>query len=156
MKYLKTFEGEIVNSESSKALEYFFSQFNLFESKYHQFSVDSAKSANIPMFLYDDYSFLFFLYNYKGWWNNYYDKSIIDFIKREIKNRVIKSVINKFEEDPNNYILLKSVFDKRPEWNNPRSLQGLNSGATKYIFMLFYKALNSAPQWIKDSNKYNL
>ena len=153
MKYIKTFEREIVNTELLKSLEYFFSQYNIFTTKYEN-ALNRAKMNNIPEFLYDDFSILFFLYECRGWWSKY--EISADFVKREIKKQTLNSIINKFNEDPGKYFILKDIFDKNPKWNDARSLHGVSGGTVKYIFMLFYKAVNEAPQWIKDSNKYNL
>lgn len=155
MKHLKTFEREIVNTELLKALEYFFSQYNIFISKYQDYPLNRAKTYNIPEFLYDDFSILYFLYEYRGWWSNNYNISA-DFVKREIKTQTLNSIINKFNEDSNKYFILKDIFDKNPKWNDARSLHGVSGGTVKYIFMLLYRAVNKAPQWIKDSNKFNL
>lgn len=160
MKYIKKFEREIVNDYLREILEYFFKQYELFKisagGTYKQHSLDRAKTYSVPEFLYDEFCILHFFYNSKGWWNNYYDKAVVDFLKREIKKQTLESIINKFEEDINNYYLLKNVFDKRPKWNDSRSFNGINDSTVRYIFMLFYKAVNNAPQYIKDTNKYNL
>lgn len=161
MKYLKTFEKEIINSYLREALEYFFTQYELFKKSggnqpYYQDIVNVAKSYHIPEIFHYEFSILYFLYEYRGWWNKNNNAALADFIKKEIKKQLVETIIDKFNNDSNNYYLLKEIFDKRPEWNNSRSLRGVSQGVVKYIFMLFYKAINNAPQWIKDSNKYNL
>jgi hypothetical protein len=161
MKYIKKFEKEIINPYLLDALEYFFNQYNIFKKSggkrtYIQDIISMAKSYKIPEIFHHEFCILYFLYEYRGWWNKTDNSSLGDFIKKEIKKQMLDSIIKKFNDDTNNYYLLKDIFDKRPGWNNRRSLSSINQGVVKYIFMLFDKSINNAPQWIKDSNKYNL
>lgn len=152
MKYLKKFERE-TNVYLVDALKYFFKQYDLFKisnvGTYYQHSLKIAKSRNIPEFLYDEFTILFFLYNHKGWWNNYYDKPVIDFIKKEIKKETVKSIINKFEKNPEYYIKLLEYLEEH-------TIADAYDSTIKYIYFLFHAAIKNAPDWLKNSEKYNL
>jgi hypothetical protein len=141
MKYIKKYESGLKEG----ALKTFFDDYNNYLRTY--FKNNPYYYYDIPEIFHEEFDLLHFLYGKSIIWRNY-DKTINNYIKKEVKKFALESIIKKFEDDTNNYAKLKEVLDKRPHF--------LSRASIKYIFFLFQAAIKKTPSWIKDSNRYNL
>lgn len=150
---MKNFESKIINSEFIKSFDKFLLDFEIFKIQTQTFVLDAAKRFyNVPDFILDEYSILYFYYNEKRKWQDYdYSQEINNYIKKEVKKLVIKNVIKKMENDSYNYIVLNDYL------NDIRKKRRYNSNKTfDFIIFLFEKILKYVPEIIKNMNKYNL
>lgn len=116
MKYLKTFESKVVNSDSVKGLNDFLEDYSKREGYYNDDSRQRARVYHIPEIFYDEFSLLYRLYDFlnNSKWS-LRSKSENDYIKKEIKKKTLISIKEKFEKDTENFFALKKVFDDRPK-----------------------------------------
>ena len=159
IKNFKLFEA---NERNEELFNEFLKEYNDFyknyfngESKntYYKGNKNKAMSYNIPDIFFDDYLILDYYYNrYYNWRGNEKQE-----VKKTLKKYVMNSVLQKFEKDPNSYIELKSMIDKRKNFSNINSFEYISDTSMKYTWMLFNTAIRNAPKWIADANdKYNL
>lgn len=158
MKYLKTYES--IKSTDESILDKFYTAFDEHE-KYikNKWVYDSAsqllKHYNVPEVFLDEFRLLHFLYD-----NRFYrtgDKKTDNKVKNLIKKKCLDSIVNKIDNEPSLYVDIKEMFDKRPNWNDSNRFGNVSNGPTKYIYYMLYSAINkNAPDYIKDTNKYNL
>ena len=155
MKFLKTFEVK-VDSDSIKALEYFYSQYN--KDRRYREDVSYAKNFKVPEFLYEEFSLMRYYYEGRSqqWsiFSSNTDKEN-NYIKRELKKTVTKSIHKKLEDDIDNYFALKEMFDNRPRFFDGGSFDYISIGSIKNIFLIFQTALKNS-SFTKNIKNYNL
>ena len=152
MKYLKFFE----NSINDIALNKFFEDYIYFKRTHANFIGDVisvAKNYNIPEIFYDEFVMLFFLYDKGFFWKQNIKKEDT-YVKNNVKKHILNLIIEKFKNDPRTYILLKKCLDRK--FNSRGSFEYIGISTIKYIFFLFKAAIKNAPDWIEDTEKYNL
>lgn len=145
MKYLKTYEKS-VNTNLTLKLEEFFQKYKEFkESWKYEDTIKMAKNI-VPKTFFEEFTILYFLYTNDWKYSN--DKSENDFIKKEIKKNVLKTIFDKFN-DISNYFLLKTYLEKN------KNLTSLNYNRTiKNILFLFNSSIRKSE--LKNIQKYNL
>jgi len=150
----KIFE-KVENPVLKKAVDDFFNGFEEFKNNpYYSNSIGRAKNYNLPAFIFDEFALLDYLYKRRVWWSK--DSMSDKNTKREVKKFALESILKKFEEDPDKYFELKKVLDNRPNFNNTGSFDGISDASVKYIFFLLRASINKAPEWITNTNNYNL
>jgi hypothetical protein len=124
-----------------------------FPNSYYKGNKNKAIRYNIPDIFFDDYLILEYYYKlYSNWQPE--EKQVV---KKILKKYVMNSVLQKFEKEPSLYIELKSMIDKRKNFNNTGSFDNISDASMKYTYLLFNTAIRNAPKWIVDANdKYNL
>lgn len=158
IKNFKLFEKnekneELFNEFLREYKDFYKNCFNGSKNTYYNGNKNKAMRYNIPDIFFDDYLILDYYYNrYYNWRGN--EKQVV---KKALKKNVMNSVLQKFEKDPNSYVELKSMLDKRKNFSNINSFEYIDDMAMKYTWMLFNTAIRNAPKWIADANnKYNL
>jgi hypothetical protein len=155
MKHLKTFEVK-VDDDSIKALEKFYNQYNK-DRRYGE-DVSYAKNFKVPEFLYDEFSLMRYYYEGRSQqWSIFSSNTEKEnnYIKRELKKSVTKSIHKKIDDDVDNYFALKEMFDNRPRFFDGGSFDYISTGAVKNTFLVFQTALKSSP-FANNINNYNL
>lgn len=150
MKYIKTYEirRKFNNyyKEKTDALNTFYEDFENNKSDVVFFG--------IPKVFKDEYAMLYFYYdgyNTSGYYspNNYDTKKVMDYIKKNIKNDAINSILKKIEDDSTLYLELDKMLNDKP-------IRDIRNAKVKYVFFTFFTARKRVPDWIKDSFNYNL
>jgi hypothetical protein len=155
MKYLKKFENV---HDSDLSLKYFFDKYYGYKKIYTTFDTKVTNLINnfdIPKMFYDDIFILYFLYKERFFWTKNIKKED-EYTKMLVKKYVLNSILKKFEKDPLSYISLKSTLNKRKNFNDIRSFGYIGNAIIKYIFFLLTDAVKKAPDWLKDTEKYNI
>jgi chromatin remodeling complex protein RSC6 len=76
-------------------------------------------------------------------------------VKKEIKKITLKSLIEKIDEDTNNYSSLKNALEKGQTPGVYNSLSHIHNAAIKYIFFLLISAIDKSVL-SKELVRYNL
>jgi hypothetical protein len=157
MKFLKTFEVQI-DSDSIKALERFYDSYNNHKNRYYKEDISYAKNFKVPEFLYDEFALMKYYYDSRSgqytMFTSNTDKAN-NYIKRELKKTVTKSIHKKLEDDIDNYFALKEMFDNRPRFFDGGSFDYISIGSIKNIFLIFQTALKNS-SFTKNIKNYNL
>lgn len=154
MKHLKTYE-KAINLENQQGLDKFLEHYNKFKINKHVYgdSLNYIKYSIIKKFE-EEFTLLYFYYGgiYNWEWSSnksYNDKSVNNFIKKEVKKIALESILKKFNDDIDSYIKLKEFMiksEKRLSWSTQ---------IVKNIYFLFKKALRISP-FATTLQKYNL
>ena len=108
-----------------------------FPNSYYKGNKNKAIRYNIPDIFFDDYLILEYYYKLYSNWRPA-EKEIV---KKTLKKYVVNSVSQKFEKDPNSYVELKSMIDKRKNFSNINSFEYIFNTSMKYTWMLFNTAI---------------
>jgi len=156
MKYLKTYEAKTAESIDSikHSIEDFLIKFEKHMEGYSNLHLNHFNFYKFPSELEYEFSILYYMYRNVDWKKGY--SKIDKYIKQQVKKYVKKLIIKKFEENPDIYFKLKSTFDGHQKWGTRGTFQYINSAAIRYIFFAFSDALKNAPEYLSQSNKYNL
>lgn len=150
MKYIRTYE-----KYSLSEIEEFLENYNKSKKRYILKDwIWYANNYGIPEIFHEEFFILYFLYKHIEIWKSGYTKED-NRVKDCVKEYVNDLIINKFQENPNSYFELKNVIDKTGNFD-PRSLNNISNKYLKYVFLALLSALKKAPDWIKNSEKYNL
>ena len=148
MKYLKSFENYINVESPPKELEDFFKKYTDSYTHYNK-----LYTQKIPTEFHEEYKILFFLYgyseNWKQWGGSPETKKYNRKIKNLIKKYTLKSILKKFDDKPNLYFELEKIVEEKP-------LKYIYAAAEKYTYFLFDAAIRKAPEFIKQSQMYNM
>ena len=163
MKHIKIFEDissriRKVDDGSIKALEKFYKYYDFHKNRYYREDVSYAKNFEVPEFLYDEFSLLKFYYEARSGQYTIFTSNTDkenNYIKRELKKSVTKSIHKKLEDNIDNYFALKEVFDNRPRFFDGGSFDYISIGSVKNIFLVFQTALKNS-SFTKSINNYNL
>ena len=154
MRHLKHFK-KVIDSDLTNMLERFYKNFNYYKTQTYNRTKDIAKLYKVPNFAHDEFEMLYFLYNCKYEWRTDIPR-LDEYVKKTIKKVSLQSLIKKFDDDIENYISLKKTIDDRKDFANSNSYEYIQQATILYIFFLLKMAVDKAPKWIKDSEKYNL
>lgn len=156
MKYIKTFETK-VNLDNEKGYQEFLKEYNsniarVYNLQHYKYMLENY---NFPEIFLHEFSMLYYYYKTYSRYVRYMDKSVLNYIKKTVKKEALNSIIKKLEENPGIHIDLKLALDAR-DLNGTGFFDSIHDASIKYIFFLFYNALKKAPEWIKNSQQYNL
>lgn len=159
MKYIKFFESK--NPQLDEELNEFLKEYEIHkkrgDGRYYKNSIILARNYKVPDILHEEFALLDYLYGeHTGGWKWNKSKEICNYIKKEVKKLAVKSIVQKFDENVDNYDELKKMLEKRPRFNDTGSFDNIGIASVKYIFYLLHDAIKKAPDWIKDATKYNL
>lgn len=159
MKHLKTFE-----KVTTFDIKYFLDKYNDFNNG--NYFLNQLKSKDVTIYsIYKNFNFpeeiknelyiLIFLYNNTYSWKTGYEKDD-NYIKRKVKEYIQKIILDKIQKNPNIYFEIKKIVDKYPNFNNSGSFGYLSNSTIRYILFLLNSIERKTPNYIKDTNKYNL
>jgi len=161
MKYIKTFENQEFDDKLLKDFYYDYESVKNLRW-FSDLVKNRIKTCDIPEFLQDEFSILYFFYAQRYLWAGYdreiykYKKNDVEYkkinnyIKRNIKKKVLNSTLKKIEDDLINCQILKNFI------NINKDFSFVGDVSIKYIMLLFEDIYEDVPEWIKKSNKYNL
>lgn len=159
MKYLKTIE-KVTSFDIKNFLDKYedFNKSNYFKNQFTSKDVNIYsiyKHFNFPEEIKEDLYILIFLYNNSYSWKTGYLKED-NYTKRKVKEYVEKLVLNKIEKTPSLYNKIENIVNKHPNFNNSRKFGYLSNSTIRYIMFFLNTIVRKTPNYIKDTNKYNL
>jgi hypothetical protein len=147
MKYIKTYEAK-TSIGLQEEIDKFFSNYN----RTKNYGSYYANVYKIPSIIHEEFSLLYYYYDdYCRF--HYFPLDILrNQLKNYIKKYAIDSIHKKMIENPELYIELKGLLYNNKNFDDPRRLDA----TVKYIFFTIRAAVNTAPEYIKSAEKYNL
>lgn len=113
------------------------------------------ESWKFPKIFMEEIYMLYFLYDKRYKWSTDIP-TINNYIKKNIKNLTFNSMLNKIKDNEKYYFELRDFLEKRKKFNNKSSFDYIDTAPINYIYFALYRVIKNVPEYIKNSEKYNL